>query len=210
MIDDPHGAASSHPLPCDRDAQTIALLTRIQQRDHEAHHQLFRLYGRRLHAYAAQLMRSDHAADDIVQETFERIWRYAPSFDPAKAHRPEAWLFQIVRNQSMTELSRLARFEALADDDGPGHPYSPSSEPPSLPHHDHWLLGDLALTAAQHALPAVYRQVVFLRFHHELSLGEIAEHLGIPIGTAKTWLRRALIALREMLGAPTLTAKAVG
>lgn len=206
---------SSEDLPTDTtthlraqaaDALTVSLLLRIQQHDREAYQQLYRLYRRRLHAYATQLMRSDLAADDIVQEAFERIWRYAPSFDAAKAHRPEAWLFQIVRNQSMTELARLARFEELHDDDG--HT-TQLNEPATLPHHDHWLLSDTTLAKAQQALPNVYRQVVFLRYHLELSLAEIAEHLGIPVGTAKTWLRRALITLREALGVPALTAKSV-
>lgn len=191
-------------MPCP--ASVASLLLRIQQRDRPAYSQLYGLYRRRLHGYATQLLRCEHAADDIVQEVFDRIWRYASSFDAARMRHPDGWIFQIARNQAMTELARRARLTELdgADDADPTvWQAAPWDEGPHL-------LDLAALSSAQARLPSVYRQVVFMRFELDFSLQEIAEHLGIPVGTAKTWLRRALIALREHLGvhAPALPAAA--
>lgn len=194
-----------------RDRRTVDLLLRLKQQDRGAYGELYALYHRGVHAYARQLLRCEHAADDIVQEVFERIWRYAPSFNVDKAQHPKAWIFQIARNQAMNELNRRSRLDELIDDDASSAMprRSPLWEPADRDTlADSALLDDAALPAAHAQLPFVYRQVVFLRYHHELSLSEIAEHLGIPIGTAKTWLRRALIALRELMGAPAASASA--
>jgi RNA polymerase sigma-70 factor (ECF subfamily) len=173
-----------------------ALIIRVQQRDLDAHRQLFLKYQSRVHACALQLLRCNYAADDIVQEVFERIWRYAPSFKPDGGWHPEAWIFQIARNQSMTELSRRKRFDEYNPDDADAehagqalsHPFNTEPLVEQIRPDD--------LARAQDTLPANYRQVLHLRFNHDLSNPEIAEHLGIPVGTAKTWLRRSLISMR--------------
>lgn len=208
--EDAHGDAPSQAAPtCPRaetetpcPASVANLLLRIQQQDRPAYSQLYGLYRRRLHGYAAQLLHCEQAADDIVQEVFDRIWRYSSSFDAGRMRHPDGWIFQIARNQAMTELARRARLAELDSVDE-----SETSAWHAAPWDDGDHLLDLAaLNSARERLPSVYRQVVFLRFQLDLSLQEIAEHLGIPVGTAKTWLRRALIALREQLGvhAPAL------
>jgi RNA polymerase sigma-70 factor (ECF subfamily) len=180
-------------------ADISALIIRIQRRDLDAYRQLFEHYHLRVHACALQLLRCEHAADDIVQEVFERIWRYAPSFRADGGWHPEAWIFQIARNQAMTEFGRRKRFEEYDPEDadasnacqGLTHaPYNETTAEALRP-------GDL--DRAQNDLPANYRQVMHLRFAHDLSNPEIAEHLGIPVGTAKTWLRRGLISMRSSL-----------
>ena len=153
-----------------------------------------------MHACALQLLRCEHAADDIVQEVFERIWRYAPSFKADGGWHPEAWIFQIARNQAMTELGRRKRFDEYNPDDADAdtrcarayhHPAYTEPLAEQIRPDD--------LARAQDTLPAHYRQVMHLRFNHDLSNPEIAEHLGIPVGTAKTWLRRSLISMRSEL-----------
>lgn len=186
------------PSPTRIDHPAVALLLRIQRQDRDAHQQLYRLYRPRLHAYAAQLMQSEQAADDIVQEVFERIWRYAPSFCAEKARHPDAWIFQIARNQALTEFSRLARFDEWTDgSEAEGGMGSAAVDAVDDGEHGPWLMRRLG--EAQLDLPHSYRQVVFMRFHLDLTLIEIAGRLGIPLGTVKTWLRRALIRLRELM-----------
>ena len=188
--------SSSHPGSSD----ITALIVRIQQRDLDAYRQLFQRYRRRVHACALQLLRCDHAADDIVQEVFERIWRYAPSFKADGPWHPEAWIFRIARNQAMTELARRQRFDEYHPDDADAdHAYQGLAHPAYTDTLAEQIRPD-DLARAQDALPAHYRQVMHLRFNHDLSNPEIAEHLGIPVGTAKTWLRRGLLSMRSELG----------
>jgi len=191
-------ASPDHPPPSQGEPcpNSVAdLVQRIKLRDQAAYRELYRLYRGRLLAYATQLLRCEHAAEDIVQEVFDRIWRYSSSFDAARTRHPDGWIFQIARNQSMNELARLGRLTELIDgDEADQSAWSCDGDP-----HADRLLDLAALRAAQEQLPSTYRQVVFLRFELDFSLHEIAEHLSIPLGTAKTWLRRALIALREIL-----------
>lgn len=174
------------------------LLARIKRRDPAALRALYLAYARRVHAYALQLLRDEHAAQDVVQDVFIRVWRYAASYDPAKGAKPEAWLFQMARNVALDEAvqrTRAVREEADAlaqcaveEEDERGASAAEAVD----------VRGE-AFTRALQGLPPHCRQVLHLRFHQGLSNPEIARHLGIPLGTAKTWLRRGLLQMREQL-----------
>lgn len=178
------------------------LIDRIKQRDHGALRELYLAYSARIKSYALRVLHDEHAAEDITHDVFLRVWRYASAYDHAKVGRPEAWLFQIARNQAMNHAVQRARVSQLG---GEG---AEQDEQPELadPHDDgrDRLIDRVsarsdAFSSAVVALPSHYRQVLFLRFHHDMSNPEIAAHLGLPLGTVKTWLRRGLIHLRQSL-----------
>jgi RNA polymerase sigma-70 factor (ECF subfamily) len=128
--------------------------------------------------------RHSHAAEDLVQETFSQLMRRV---DRCRASAsPRGYLFGIARHVSLDAWRRAkppgesdVSVEAIA---------APEPDPRLAAAHE---------TIA--ALPALQREVLDLRFQHDLSYAEIAEALGIPIGTVRSRLHNALELVRERL-----------
>ena len=124
---------------------------------------------------------SRHAAEDLLQETFLRLMRHVDRCGAAAS--PRGYLFGIARHVSADAWRHAQRVESeIADAPAP---------PP-----------DERLNAAREtiaALPALQREILDLRFQHDLSYAEIAEALGIPVGTVRSRLHHALEMLRERL-----------
>lgn len=192
------------PKPCLETFESphvAALILRIQDKDRHALEELYGLFSLRLKHYAKHFVRNDQCAEDVMHDVFLRIWRYAASFDAAKISKPESWIFQIARNQALTEavlLSKSVSIDFSAED---------------CPLGEHWMLQEqegvnmidqaatksAALERAIFLLPPTYRQAVYLKYNRELTHQQISETLGVPVGTVKTWLRRALLQLRKHL-----------
>ena len=177
------------------------LLGRIKRRDPAGLRALYLAYSRRVHGYAFQVLRDEHAAEDVVHDVFIRVWRYAASYDPQKGAKPEAWLFQIARNVALDEAGHRARM-VHADHE---ETEAPQDEGQPEPGEAAAQLADRVDTRGEAfgqallGLPSHCRQVLHLRFHHGMTNPEIAKHLGIPLGTAKTWLRRGVLQMRERM-----------
>lgn len=197
------GPGTSAPIAVRRGPQgasdVASLIEQIKCRDAAALRSLYLAYSTRVHSYAFQLLRDEHAAQDVVHDVFIRVWRYAASYDASRAVKPEAWLFQITRNTALDEvLHRTRMVHAEAEDTMPPADDDEGNESGTR-------LADRADTRSEafgqalEGLPSHCRQVLHLRFHQGLSNPEIAKHLGIPVGTAKTWLRRGLLQMRERL-----------
>jgi RNA polymerase sigma-70 factor (ECF subfamily) len=139
------------------------------------------------------------AAEDILQEAFVNVWHHAGSYDAAKS-QPLTWLISIVRNRC---LDRLRRREIAVvsltrgDDDGPDIDF-PADGPSPVE------LLDAAADARSvrgciDALDPGPRQAIALAFFQGLSHGELARHLGQPLGTVKSWIRRGLERMKRCL-----------
>jgi RNA polymerase sigma-70 factor (ECF subfamily) len=131
------------------------------------------------------------AAEDVTQEVFLRIWRNADRFDPERG-RAEAWIATIARNAARDALRRrgAAPVDELAD------AVDPAADPLSE-------VADASqaveLQAAVASLAPASREVIELAYWQGLSQVEIAERLGLPLGTVKTRTRRGLALLAETL-----------
>ncbi|RYY98517.1 MAG: sigma-70 family RNA polymerase sigma factor, partial [Comamonadaceae bacterium] len=101
--------AEATPAHRDVPAGIAELLDRVKHRDPAALRELYVAYSRRVHSYALQVLRDDHAAQDVVQDVFIRVWRYAGSYDASKTVKPEAWLFQMTRNVALNEVVQRSR-----------------------------------------------------------------------------------------------------
>lgn len=161
----------------------------------------------RAHLFGAILrIQSDRSqAEDVLQETFVNVWRHAGSFDAARAH-PMAWLTGIARNAAIDSLRRAkARLQTVstrvvgeAGDEAELTDRVPADGPGPL---------DLLQRAAERRdvehcigrLSAEQQQCVALAYYQGLSHSEVAEHLAQPLGSVKSWLRRALLALKDCL-----------
>jgi RNA polymerase sigma-70 factor (ECF subfamily) len=166
------------------------LISRTANGDRGAFELLYRRYARPVFGLALRRLGDRGRAEDAVQETFASVWRAARSYRPERG--PGApWLYAVARN-AITDRGR-ARTEPPAD-----VPEEPSSDagPPER--------AEAAWTAwrvhrALEELSANERAVIELGYWSGLSQSEIAEYLGIPLGTVKTRTRAALARLADLL-----------
>ena len=165
-----------------------ALFPRIGQGDQAAFEALYRQTERAVYTFALSLLKNPLDALDVTQETYLKVRASAHLYQPQG--KPLAWLFTIARNLSNSLLRQSGRSvsaEAYFSADGPGCAYL---EDPS---------DRLALTAALDGLEELDRQVVLLHVVSGLKHREIAQDLGLPLGTVLTRYHRALKKLRHIL-----------
>ena len=189
------------------DHQLIALLDRVAQadapgrrRDAEAALKaLYDLTAPRLYGVALRVVGRREWAEDVLQETFLYVWRSASGFR-ASLSPPFAWLGLIARSRALDLLRRRAAERADAADDVdelaetlPGETASPLDA--SDASEQAW-----ALHECLRKLEARQRDVVSLAYFRDLSHSELAQQLRLPLGTVKTWVRRALEQLRGCMG----------
>ena len=127
------------------------------------------------------------SAEDCAQEAFVRVWQKARLFDPQRGSAA-AWLLTLTRNVAYN-LGAKKEPEPLelAPEDG-------GADDPSLVVDGFWLDAGLA------RLPQRERQVIELAYFSGLSQTQIADRLGVPLGTVKSWTRRGLHRLATLLG----------
>jgi len=166
------------------------LIQRAGAGDRAAFETLYRRYARAIFGLALRRLGDRSRAEDAVQETFTSVWRSARSYDPARG--PGApWLYAVARN-AIIDRSR-ARVEPPVE-----APDEPSGEagPPELAERS---FVALRVHRALEELPEREREVLSLAYWSGLSQSEVAEFLGIPLGTVKTRTRAALARLSDIL-----------
>jgi RNA polymerase sigma-70 factor (ECF subfamily) len=134
-------------------------------------------------------------AEDLAQETFLRVLRSLPQYQPPRPFKP--WLYAVAVNAARDHFKRAETRRTLAmppDYDAPGEP-SPLH---ALLEAETWA----QVAGAVRALPAPQREVLLLRYSEGWPLADIAAALGIPEGTVKSRLSVALSRLRTHLTAP--------
>jgi len=159
-----------------------------------AYEELVRRYGD-VAARTAHVIAPDADADDAAQEAFVKAWVALPRFRPGSPFRP--WLLRIVANEARNRRRSAGRREGLAlrvADDRPSDDAAPSPEAAVLQSESR-----ATLLAAVNGLRDEDREVIGARFLLDLSEAETAEALGIPRGTVKSRLSRALTRLRAGL-----------
>jgi len=153
---------------------------------------LYRTYGPELYGFAVSALGDRGQAEELVQEVFTRVWRKADSFDPRRASF-RTWLYGIARNAIIDQKRRASVRPALAayevDEEGRGA-LDASLEQALL----RW-----QMSAALERLTPDHRQVIRLAHYQGLTLREIAEVTGIPLGTVKSRTSYALRGLRLAL-----------
>ncbi|WP_244523049.1 sigma-70 family RNA polymerase sigma factor [Devosia sp. YR412] len=181
------------PIPPDMEDPAALMLRIAQQQDRSALAALFGLFGPRVKSMMIKLGASDALAEDLVQETFLTVWRKAALYSNQRG-APSTWIFTIARNLRIDQLRRQSNkpYEdlekvTLASDSPTG----------SMLVEQHQVVD--RVTRALTTLSEDQREVVRLSFIQDMAHAQIAEHLGIPLGTVKSRLRLAYERLRPML-----------
>lgn len=162
-----------------------------QDRDQGAFRELFDHFAPRIKAYMMRQGADATLADELAQETLLTVWRKASLYAADKGAL-STWIFTIARNLRIDRLRREVPWQALPE----GHDEEASDEPdPETALSD----GERAerVQAALASLPRDQHEVVLLSYLDGLSHSEIAERLGLPLGTVKSRMRLAYAKLRE-------------
>ena len=181
--------------PSDRE-----LMAALAQGDRDALAVLMERHYRRIYRVALSYLRDPDEALDVVQETFVKAFQNAARWD-ARAE-VGSWLTRIGINQAIDRYRRVRRRrqseqpleDGAADHDGRWSDGGPSPERQVLGHE----LG-ARLAGALRGLPERQRAIVVLRHYDEMTLEEIADTLGVSLGTVKSSLHRAIHRLRDRL-----------
>jgi RNA polymerase sigma-70 factor, ECF subfamily len=176
----------------DPGCEGAGLLHRITQGDEDAMAAFYREHGRVVLAQVLLVTGERALAEEIVQDTMLAVWRGAASFRGESSVR--SWVIAIARRQTRDRLRgqrlRVVDDAFLADQPGPG----PGPETTAL---DRAELADVRVAIKE--LAPAHREVFGLAFGAGLSLPEVAGVLEIPVGTVKSRLAAARVALSRIL-----------
>ena len=177
-----------------RPLEETELIERARRGEVVAYEELVRRYEG-VAVRTAHVVAPGADADDAAQEAFVKAWIALPRFRPGAPFRP--WLLRIVANEARNRRRSAGRRGGLAlraADDRPSDDAAPSPEAAVLRAEDR-----AALLAAVNRLRDDDREIIAARFFLDLSEAEAAETVGIPRGTVKSRLSRALTRLRAEL-----------
>jgi len=172
------------------------VVVRLQRREPQALAQLYDRYSGMVYRLALRIVRDSGIAEDLVQETFLRAWNRAGAFDSERG-AVGPWLLAIARNRALDYLRAQSRRGGNTIElNETEHPTRFIDFPVEA------LNFDLArqLKRAMEQLSADQRLALELAYFEGMSQSEIAERMGQPLGTVKTWMRRAMLQMRDSLG----------
>ena len=169
------------------------LLAVVARGDEQALATLYDRYDRVAYGLAYRILRDQALAQDAVQDAFLSVWRTAASFDPLRG-KASTWLLTLVHRRAVDAVRREDRRRAQPLDDAPIASGDATDETAELREQRR------AVQAALAQLPPEQREALELAYYGGLSQSELAERLGVPLGTVKSRMFAALAKLRDLLG----------
>lgn len=186
-------------LPVERMSDDT-LLAGLATGDSEVSLAFLRRFQAHVFAVALAIVGERTLAEDVAQQTFERVWRRASTFDPRRGN-VRAWLTTITRNIAVDAL-RARRTDPVDPTDmirllGPSRE-EPEARAISNQSRSH-------LRAALRSLPPDQARALVMAGVYRMTAQEVADAEGVPLGTAKTRIRQAMIKLRAGLASTEVT-----
>jgi RNA polymerase sigma factor (sigma-70 family) len=182
------------------DVQLIALIDRVAQRDAQALRQLYDATSSKLYAVAMRVVSNTEHAEDVLQDAYLNIWRIAADYR-ASLSPPMAWMGVVVRSRALDFLRKRKAEQSLGGlemDEQLSNTLegdTPNPMDTSMASEQAW-----ALHECLRKIEAKPREVLTMAYFRDLSHGELAAQLRLPLGTVKTWIRRSLEQLRTCMG----------
>ena len=177
------------PVKGETDQADVAAASRGDQ---QALGRLYDRYGRLVFALALRVVGDPGVAEEVTQDVFLQLWRWAGSFDPSRGELL-GWLLTFTRNRAIDRLRSRQQRDAAAS-----VPLKDQT-PPASPHTHCSLETAERVGRVLATLPEPQRRVIEMAYYEGFTQSEIATRLNQPLGTVKTWTRSGLKALRETL-----------
>jgi RNA polymerase sigma-70 factor, ECF subfamily len=179
-----------------REPSDEQVLEAVGRGDDDALGVLYDRFGRLAFRLAFRILRDRALAEDAVQDAFLAVWRSADAYKRERA-KPSTWILTVVHRRAVDIVRR--------EQNRRGEPLEVAPEPVSGPADEDAVLRDrrAAVQAALTELPDDQRQALELAYYGGLTQSELAERLGVPLGTVKSRMFAGLGRLRELLAAET-------
>ena len=187
-----------------RSVELSGLLARAGLGDRAAFATLYERTSAHLLGVVMRIQRDRALAEDILQEVYVNVWRAAQSFDAAQS-QPLTWLTSVARNRAIDSLRRAhaqpqLKTHVTTNDDEETDVYDTVADDAPGPLDLLSRASDArALGRCMEGLNPQQRQSVALAFFDGLSHAEVADSMRQPLGTVKSWVRRALMSLKSCL-----------
>jgi RNA polymerase sigma factor (sigma-70 family) len=172
-----------------------ALVALVARGDEDALAELYDRVGRIAYGLALRILRDERHAEDAVQEAFLQVWRSAGTFRPERA-KASTWVLTLVHRRAVDLVRREERRQAdpLTDDAGAVLEAAEQTDEAA------WLRFERErVQTALKQLPDLQREALELAYYGGFSQSELAQRLGVPLGTIKSRMFAGLARLRELL-----------
>ena len=180
-----------------------SLVELVKKGDDGAFRELMLRYIDQIRGFVRQYARAPEDTEDIVQDSFFKAWKYIRKFKKGKSWKP--WLYAIARNTALDHVKKkhAVLFSELDDDDNDLSfaDTLADTEPLAQELFERRQSAD-KLEEVLRILHPEHRAIMVMHYHEEMTFDEIAEVVGKPMNTVKSWHRRALIKLRAKLHRP--------
>jgi RNA polymerase sigma factor (sigma-70 family) len=181
------------------DRHLIYLIEQVSKKDTEALKKLYAATSGKMLGIAMRIIGNRSEAEDVIQDAYLKIWRIAEDYRQSLSP-PIAWMGIIVRSRALDVMRKNATEKHLTgtdvDEDGL-HSIDDAADNPmdtASASEQAW-----ALHQCLKQIDAKPREVLVQAYFKDLSHGELAQQLSLPLGTVKTWIRRSLEQLRVCL-----------
>lgn len=183
-------------VPPSKYADTTELVAAIKRQELDALEYLFDHYSSLVYTLACKILSNSQEAEDLMQEIFLGLWERC-TYNPSRGSL-SSFLATVTRSRAIDRLRMKGNRRRIVSQWQQS--LSPNPSPTPLDHASQSEKRQ-ALQLALTELPEEYRQVLELSYFGGYSQSQIAEQLGKPLGTVKTWARKGLIQLRQSLPA---------
>jgi len=168
------------------------LILRVAGGDDHAFITLYNRYSDRVYTLALHVLHDQMAAEEVLQETFFKMWSHADQYMPERGTLT-VWLLTIARRTALERIRFESHRPSLSNGYDPSAILESIPEPESSSEEARWR----SLYLAVQSLPGHERRVIELAYYQGLSQSEISELLDMPLGTVKTHIRTGMFRLRK-------------
>ncbi len=176
--------------------ELVWLLGAVARGDETAFERLYEATRAKLYGVLLRILGKPVLAEEVMHETYLKVWKMADQFDPATAS-PITWMVAIARNRAIDIVRKRGD---ISIDEEPDAPEPAAGASPPLARRE--MTAELKrLLSCLGRLDSEKQRIVLLAYYSGWSRDQLATKLDIPANTIKTWLRRSLLEIRECMGA---------
>jgi len=177
-------------------AELVELLAAVAKRDTVAFERLYAATRAKLYGVLLRILGRPELADEVMQETYLKVWTMADKFNPAIA-TPITWMVALARNRAIDIVRKKGE---TSIEDEPQALEIAAETPTPLARRE--MTEELKrLLSCLGKLDPEKQRIVLLAYYSGWSRDQLAKKLDIPVNTIKTWLRRSLLEIRGCMGA---------